>query len=71
MDLMLEEAVTAARLTITLSGVDMPVGIHMLNTPPKKSQPADVVEKANMSALVTEGLTHTLQLQTIKVTICS
>lgn len=61
-NLMLKEAVKAARHTksITLSGLDMSVGIHMLNTPPKKSQPADVLGKANTSAVVTQGLTHTV-----------
>lgn len=61
-DLMLGEAVTAARhtRTIALSGVDMPVRHHLLNIPPKKSQPADVLGKNKTSALVTGGLIHTL-----------
>lgn len=55
--------------TVGIFGIDLLVGSHMLNVQPKKSQVADVLGKANMSALVTQ-VTHTLYLQIIRVMIC-
>lgn len=76
-DMVLEEAVTAARHSKSISldilgifGMDILVGIHMLNFWPEEVTGADVLGKANMSALVTQ-VTHTLYLQIVKVTICS
>lgn len=73
-DVVLEEAVTAARhsksILLGILGMDILVGIHVLNVWPKEVTSADVLGKANMSALVTL-VTHTLYLQTIRVTIFS